>query len=290
MIDNNILVDIPMCTYNHAPYIAQAVEGVMIQKTKFQYRLIIGEDCSSDGTREIVRGLLMKYQDRMKVILHDRNIGVQANSKIVLGECRAKYIALCDGDDYWTDSAKLQRQVDFLEANPDYSICYHRVEELRSDGSRRPEKLNTSEDFRTITIEDLARGNTIHTPSVVYRNGLIEDVPIWVNDFVLHMLNARHGKIYYMPDIMATYRVGVGMYGSVHSNKRVIAWAETLRRLLDLEWPDVVRQNLTQALATARAVIQRNKYPRYYGARDYVVRVLGLGKIKRAIRKALTSA
>jgi glycosyltransferase involved in cell wall biosynthesis len=283
-------VDIPMCAYNHEPYIAQAIEGVLIQETDFPVRLIIGEDCSTDNTRAIVKKYVDAYPDRISAFFHNVNIGAHENSKILFRACTAKYVALCDGDDYWTDPKKLQKQVDFLEANSDYSICYHRVEELRRDGSHRNETLNTRLAPKSFTIEELAQGNIMHTPSVIFRNGFIKSIPDWINDFVLHMLNARHGKIYYIPDVMATYRVGIGMYGSVHSNKRVVIWAQTLRHLLGLEWSEPVRQNLTQALATANAVIQRNKHPRYYGARDYVVRVLGLGKIKRAIKKALTSA
>jgi hypothetical protein len=128
-----------------------------------------------------------------------------------LFSAKGKYIALCEGDDYWTDPYKLQKQVDFLEANEDYAICFHRVYELLDGRDPELSNLNTSLQEESYTIEDLAKGNFIHTPSVVFRNGLIKKYPEWFNkspvgDYVLHMLNAEHGKLKYLPEPMAIYR------------------------------------------------------------------------------------
>src|SRR5689334_3092381 len=107
--EEKYIVDIPVCTYNHERYIAQAIEGIVNQKTDFKYRLIIGEDCSTDGTRGIVQRYLERYPDKMKVFFHEKNLGAAENSKILFNECKAKYVALCDGDDYWSDIYKLQK-------------------------------------------------------------------------------------------------------------------------------------------------------------------------------------
>ena len=125
-LTNNYMVDIPMCTYNHEKYIAQTIESILMQKTDFKIRLFIGEDCSIDNTRKIVKQYAEKYPDIIFPVYHNENIGAVRNSEILLKKCTAKYIALLDGDDYWTDPYKLQKQVDFLEKNPEYSLCSHR--------------------------------------------------------------------------------------------------------------------------------------------------------------------
>ena len=119
------LVSIEIITYNHAPFIRQCIEGVLMQKTTFPYELVIGEDCSTDGTREIVLDYAQKYPEIIRVITSESNVGAFENEKRAYFACRGKYIAICEGDDYWTDPDKLQKQVDFLEEHPDYSMCCH---------------------------------------------------------------------------------------------------------------------------------------------------------------------
>ncbi|MDF1549683.1 MAG: glycosyltransferase, partial [Bacteroidales bacterium] len=123
-----------MITYNHEKYIGQAIEGVLMQKTNFDIELLIGEDFSNDNTRNICMGYKNKYPDKIKLLLREKNIGMMRNFIQTLNTCKGKYIALCDGDDYWTDPLKLQKQVDFLEANPEYALCYHRVNILTHNG------------------------------------------------------------------------------------------------------------------------------------------------------------
>ena len=118
------LVSVKMLTYNHELYIGQAIQGVLQQKTNFPFELVIGEDCSTDSTREIVFDYQKKYPDIIMVITSDKNVGANKNSKRTTKACRGKYIAFCEGDDYWTDPYKLHKQVDFLEANPDYGMLH----------------------------------------------------------------------------------------------------------------------------------------------------------------------
>jgi len=116
------LVSVKMLTYNHAPYIAQAIEGVLQQKTNFLFELVIGEDCSTDGTREIVFEYQKKYPDIIRVITSDRNIGGRKNSYRATKACRGKYVAFCEGDDYWHHAGKLQKQVDYMESHPECGL------------------------------------------------------------------------------------------------------------------------------------------------------------------------
>src|SRR5512137_2891725 len=108
------LVSVSMLTYNHAPYIAQAIEGVLRQKTNFAFELVIGEDCSTDGTREIVLAYAAEFPRVIRVITSERNVGSTKNSWRTFRACVGKYIAWCEGDDYWHDMGKLQLQFDYL--------------------------------------------------------------------------------------------------------------------------------------------------------------------------------
>lgn len=125
---NNLMVSVDMITYGHENYIRQAIEGVLMQETNFEFDLIIADDCSPDNTPEIVKEIIQNHPKgyKIKYFRHEENLGMQANGLFAADKCTGKYIALCEGDDYWTDSLKLQKQVDFLEANPDYVFCTHR--------------------------------------------------------------------------------------------------------------------------------------------------------------------
>lgn len=121
---NNPLVSVKMITYNHEPYIAQAIEGVLQQETDFPIELVIGEDCSNDHTREIVMEYQKRHPDIIRVITSDQNVGMRKNSNRTAKACRGKYLAFCEGDDYWHHSKKLQMQVDYLEAHPEVGLIY----------------------------------------------------------------------------------------------------------------------------------------------------------------------
>lgn len=200
-----------MITYNHEAYIEKALIGVLNQQTKFSYVLIIAEDCSTDHTRIMCEKYEKAYPSAAKLLDSSENHGMQKNFMRAFAECTGKYIALCEGDDYWTDPYKLQKQVDFLEANPDYAICFHPVVVKDENSGEMIEDYLTHEVPNTTTIENLAcLGNYMHTPSVVFRNR--GSLPSYFNqlaagDYPLHLYNAEQGKIFKMTDIMAVYRV-----------------------------------------------------------------------------------
>lgn len=211
----DVKVSVAMITYNHERFIAEAIEGVLMQQTDFAVELIIGEDCSTDGTRVIVRRYGERYPERVRLLLPERNLGAHANSIAVGKACRGEYIAICEGDDYWTDSLKLQKQVDFLEAHPECSICFHDVLVVYED-QQRVSHCQCSPDQKEIsTLDDLLVQNFIPTPSVLYRRGLFGELPDWfrelaTGDWPLHILNAQHGHIGYINEVMAVYRVHAG--------------------------------------------------------------------------------
>lgn len=130
------LVSVKMITYNHAPHITKAIEGVLQQETSFQIELIIGEDCSTDGTREIVLNFQRKYPDVIRVITSEKNVGGRKNSERIDKICRGKYIAFCEGDDYWHDPNKLKKQVDYLESHPECGLVYSSYDVYHCDQNK----------------------------------------------------------------------------------------------------------------------------------------------------------
>jgi len=225
-----------MITFNHAKYLNYAIEGILMQKIDFQLELIIADDASPDASEDIVKSYISNCPNGklIKYFRQERNIGMMENFIMALKECKGKYIAMCEGDDYWTDPYKLQKQVDYLEANPDFVICYHPVKVLFPDGHIEEDYLVKGIiDKSESNIYDLAvLGNYIHTPSVVFRN-VLDHYPISmkntpVGDFFLLILLAQYGRIKKMNDCMAVYRFGVGVFSSKSENDRVILFMKTL--------------------------------------------------------------
>ncbi len=213
---NQPVVSVVTITYNQELYIGQTVEGALQQQTDFGVEIMIGEDCSIDSTREIVLAYQRKYPDRIQVITSNHNVGAQENFLRALAACRGKYLALCDGDDYWTDPCKLQKQVDFLEANPAYSLCCHDVD-IIFDGVPQTPKSARYLDFakNTFSFEDAVRGHFIPALSIVCRHDPIRDLPDWYgecisSDIPLELLVLDKGAGYYMHETMGVKRDNPG--------------------------------------------------------------------------------
>lgn len=204
-------VSAAMIAYNQERCVAQAIESVLAQKTRFDWELIIGEDRSTDATRAVCEDYCRRYPERIRLLLQPTNAGMMRNFMQTLELCRGTYVAICEGDDYWTDPYKLQKQVDFLDAHPDFAICFHNVRVVWDDGSRMGELLCPPDQKAVSRLDDLLRANFIPTPAVMFRNHLFGPFPDWfaelqMADWPLHILNARHGKIGYLDEVMAVYR------------------------------------------------------------------------------------
>lgn len=204
-------------TYNHAKFIRQALDGFVMQKTNFPFEVIVHDDASTDGTVEIIKEYEKKYPDIIKPIYQKENIWEKGidSKEYIYPKIKGQYVALCEGDDYWTDPLKLQKQVDFLEENPDYSICFHPVvvhwEDNRAPDSFYPTQKQISK-IKNFNLKTLLKQNFIQTNSVVYRwrfhndNSDIIPPKILPGDWFLHLIHAQVGKIGFLPDVMATYR------------------------------------------------------------------------------------
>jgi glycosyltransferase involved in cell wall biosynthesis len=211
MVDD-IKVSVCMTTYNHEPYIAQAVESVLAQRVSFPVELVIGEDCSTDRTREIVRNLAESHPSIIRLRLPEHNEGGKANFLSTFAMCRGQYIAMLEGDDYWTSPDKLQMQVDALDSHPDWAISFHPAQCLYEDGLNGMPVYPVDWAKPVATIDDLFRANFIPTSSVLFRNRLFPAPPSWfhrlmIGDWPLHILNAAHGNIGFIPQTMSVYRV-----------------------------------------------------------------------------------
>jgi glycosyltransferase involved in cell wall biosynthesis len=168
-----------MITYNHRPCIRQAVEGVVAQRAAFRFELVIGEECSTDGTREIVFELERKHPKIIRIVTSEKNVGARANSRRTREACSGKYYAYCEGDDYWHDPEKLARQVAFLEDHPDYGMVHSHAHfcdvgtgRVKENAFQCPEDL---EDANAYT-EILTRDREIVTASVCVRRCLLDTV------------------------------------------------------------------------------------------------------------------
>lgn len=133
--EKNVDIDIVMLAYNHERYISQAIESVLNQETKYKYRILIGEDASTDKTREIVMKYYSKYSDRIALVLWNKNVGVNINSIQVAKMCTGKYVTTLEGDDYWTDSRKLEKQISFLEQHNEYIGTAHNIRCVDANGN-----------------------------------------------------------------------------------------------------------------------------------------------------------
>ena len=223
------LVSICCVTYNHEPFIEDALEGFLIQETNFQFEILIHDDASTDKTADIIREYEKKYPNLIKPIFQKENQYSKGGKpgRINRERAKGKYIAHCEGDDYWTDPLKLQKQVSFLEANPDYSMCFHSVKIWKASDKKLVIDDITRDVPDTTDIYELAKGNYIQTPSVVYRFGLIKEFPPQMNktpvqDYFLHMLNAQYGKIKKLNEVMAVYRVHSGGIWSTKDKRDTI--------------------------------------------------------------------
>jgi glycosyltransferase involved in cell wall biosynthesis len=209
-------LSVAMITYNHERFIAQAVNSVLRQRVNFPYEIVIGDDCSTDGTSAIVADFHRLYPNRFVPFLRGKNLGAVPNFVATLTACRGQYVALLEGDDYWTCEDKLQRQVDFLDANPDYVISCHRAQVQDEVGTWLKLAQFPIRPAGTYALEDLLTpDNFIMTCSTVYRRDAVARIPSWfgnlkLGDWPLMALAAQAGKIHLTEHAWAVYRVHTG--------------------------------------------------------------------------------
>lgn len=219
-----VLVSVVMITYNHEKYISKAIESVLMQKTSFRYELLIGDDASKDKTPEIIRGYKEQNPEIIKIKLRKRNVGGTRNSYELFMNAKGKYIAILEGDDYWTDELKLQKQFDFLEKNERYSGSCCDFVFIDKEGKPYPEnganrlRKNLYADDEVFTVRQLNQSKLpSHAGTMMIRNffGEFDCTVLYkahriIGDCTIVMLALSCGEIYKLPEKMEAYRVALG--------------------------------------------------------------------------------
>jgi len=251
------LVSISCLTYNHAKYILEALEGFLMQKTSFPIEILIHDDASTDGTTEIVKDYEEKYPDIIKPKYESENQwnkGIHGSEVFNFPRANGKYIALCEGDDYWTDPLKLQKQVDYLEKSPGFSMCFANSIIIDDEGNVINSSRVPNNYKKSITQKDILNGFVPPTNTMLLKSEHLKSIiPLMGNrillnsDYFISCLMAEYGEIGYIDDIMAVYRKHAkGIWSSAsdyYRNINLFNLFDTLTDCINTENRDLVKSN-----------------------------------------------
>lgn len=244
---NEILVSVCCMTYNHVSFIRQCLDGFMMQKCSFNFEVLIHDDASTDGTQDIIREYVTRYPDIIKPIYQKENQyskGIDPNVKYNFSRAKGKYIAMCEGDDYWTDPYKLQKQIDFLESHPDYVMCSHRFNQYVQNKNLLEEEKDLTFQGADYDLKNLIGGKWLtQTLTVMYRSSAL-DLSFYNSykvsqDVILFYVLLKKGKGYCLPDIMGVYRIhSCGVWSGISLNdQRMLEFKQRLA-IYDIEKSD----------------------------------------------------
>jgi glycosyltransferase involved in cell wall biosynthesis len=237
-----IMVSIDCITYNHENYIADAMESFLMQKTDFNFEILIHDDASTDRTPEIIKQYESKYPDLIKPIYQTENQyskGVKI-SYFNMERAKGKYIAVCEGDDYWTDPYKLQKQVDYMEKHPECSICIHAVYRVLPDKTKLKLHVRPNRGNKVFTVEEVIYDNGIFaTNSFLYPAEFNTNRPYFyeiapIGDYPLFIYLALQGTVYYIDDFMSAYRIGVKDSWSSRMSSSIERRVATYNKIMDM--------------------------------------------------------
>lgn len=236
--DEPVKVSVAMIAYNVEKYLVEAIESVLSQEVSFRVELVIGEDCSTDTTREIALKYQKQYPTIIKVLLPDKNQGLTPNCVATINACTGEYIALLDSDDYWTNENKLQLQVDFLDTNPEYAGSGHQSMKIYDDKSA-PESLFGEQIEKDYFVNDMITHRKFHTSSFIFRGeywlksgGIPPNISS--NERAIYPMVAIFGKIHYLKESMCVYRItGKGLtsrvdYRELETDFTMLPWLKKI--------------------------------------------------------------
>jgi glycosyltransferase involved in cell wall biosynthesis len=269
------IVSVLMLAYNHGPYVTQAIESVMAQVTEFPIELLIGEDCSNDGTRAIVEDYQRRYPHQIRVISGPKNVGMQRNFLRILEHARGTFIAFCEGDDWWIERNKLQKQYEIMTSSPSISMCVHAAKVFNHRKDKFIAARHRGRRARTLRIEELIQNNGgdvmsctlfLKRDSLLALSGWLLNFP--VGDYPIKIWVASQGGCYYMPEPMGAYRTSTGTSWTSISRSAEEAWKiqkQVVEMLLALD--RII--NLPRASAAFRNQISRSlRDACLYGGRE----------------------
>lgn len=229
------MISVIVLAYNHAQYIDECLESIVSQKCNVPFEIIVGDDCSTDSTRNQILKFQQKYPALVRPIFPEKNLGPNANYINCFNHCTGKYIAFCEGDDYWIDPLKLQKQVDFLEANSQYGGVASRNRYFIQEEKKY---IDLDVKHKIVDFKVLCRNNPINSQTVMFRKSLIEDLS-WLNqvsigDWAIHFNNANQLPYFVFNDITAIYRVhGNGYYSQSTEEQRHTRALELMQIVLN---------------------------------------------------------
>lgn len=280
---DEIKLTVALIVYNHEKYLKQAIESILMQEVNFKYEIIVGEDNSTDNSREILIEYKAKYPDKFVLLFHDENVGGTRNSYDVLVNARGKYIASLEGDDYWIDSRKLQKQVDFLDSNKDYLGVTHVIEARDLKGNFLSEHPKSPKIVgKDATIDLFLQGNYFSAVATVFRN-IFQDKSAdysiyykahrYVGDLTMCILLLDKGKIKVLSDAMSVYRcrtaVGESNYNSFRKNLEIYNDHIELLNAINLHFNnkyDFAREYIDRSTSALLFCIRHGRYRQFYNA------------------------
>lgn len=292
-------VSVVILTYNQKDFIGKAIESALVQETNFDFEILVGDDCSTDGTQEVISEYQRNYPDKVKAILHPKNLGQNGlfNTIETLKLAQGEYIAHMDGDDYWISTQKLQKQVDFMEEHPGFSACFHNALITYEDGSSAHE-LNANDQKSVITVEDLVGEDEIWfmaTSAVMFRNRLLY-YPEWFlkstsGDIPRYVILAKQGLIGYVPEVMSVYRKNRGgasfkdHYRDARFLRNRIQMYEGINKELDYQYDRILKRNIARYY---RMMLDARQYQKNYFRRaGLAMKYLNLGKPSKEVSKEI---
>jgi glycosyltransferase involved in cell wall biosynthesis len=249
-------VSVFVLTHDHVAWIGQALDSAVAQRAPFPFELLVADDFSTDGTREVVREYERRHPELVRTFLPERNLGVAGIWLEAARQCRGEYIAVLEGDDHWTSSEKLARQAPLLDANPDWTSCFHRATLFHDDDGRPPRPATPGFDRDVFALDDLIRANFIPFLTVMFRRDALAGTPEWLFsypwfDWLFHIYCARRGAIGFLDEDMAAYRV--------HERGNWSARGRAEQLELDLE----LYERLAAELPEQRSLIERCRENRH---------------------------
>lgn len=249
------LVSVLMLAYNHEAHIRQAVESILAQESHFHFEVIIGEDCSRDKTREICFDYQKRYPEIVRVVFSEENVGMHRNFARIWHRAKGKYIAVCEGDDYWIDPKKLAKQASWMEAMPEFSLCGTYTKMIRETGISSWSKeglIGPAVIKERYTLEDLISTYSFHFSSIMLRKEIVR-FPLWFWDVycvdrTLYLLCAESGSVGFLPEITSVYRLHEGGIWSPSDNlskaSKGIRLFENIDRHFAGRYRKLIRQTL----------------------------------------------
>jgi glycosyltransferase involved in cell wall biosynthesis len=292
-----IEVTVLVVTYNHERFIEHALQSVLDQETTFDYEVLVSEDCSTDRTQALVSRVAERHPQRVRLLLSHRNLNDNGVLRRGVEAARGRYIALLDGDDLWTRSDKLQRQVEFLAEHSECAVCFHKAMFVDEEGESLGLHMPPEGQEPLSGVDDLLQSNFVPTCSAMIRAAALHEMPPWYDgalfgDWPLLVLAARHGLIGYIDEVMAAYRVhDLGAWSGVERQAQLEMDAKFLRRLnvdLGFRYDAAIREALAGRYVEVASLSEKEgnrKRARAYLGRALRVRGLRASASDRDIWK-----